>query len=1438
MTKLLTELIGESPGVVAVREQVAQLLQRPGDGGRLPPILISGETGTGKGLLARAIHRAGPRAAGAFVDVNCAAIPESLLEAELFGFERGAFTDARHAKAGLFQTAHRGSIFLDEIGLLPEALQAKLLKVLEDRTVRRLGSTRVEPVDVWILAATNEDLEAAVRGRRFREELYHRLAVLTIRLPPLRERGRDILVLAEHFLARACADYGLQPRTLAEDAREALLSYQWPGNVRELGNVVERVTLLSEEPVITGASLGLGRALRDAPKPADAVAASEGDEAAGRRQLVGALEETGGNVSRTAARLGLSRNTLRYRMEKYGLRPGREASSPTAQTAAARPPGPSARPDPEEPGSERLRPRSPRHPPLGEQAAVGGQSPEVAAEPAQVGSALPDVESDTIHWNRRHVALLRADLTGPPRVEHHPDTNGALESLVDQVRSFDGRIEELGQTRIVAAFGIEPLEDAPRHAAHAALAILKATERTPPGGPRLGVKVGIHVEQAMVGSVGGVAQIDSDAKREAWALLESLVARAEANAVLVSDMARPFLERRFNLTPIALSEGTPAPIYRLRGRDPTELGLGDRLTKFIGRHGELARLERAWQEARRGALRTVNVAGEAGIGKSRLLHELRRRLQGERVLVLPGHCGAFGGSTPLLPFIEVVRSTFLLGEGERPDEVARKLRQGLDLLGLATEAEAMLPFLLALLGLEGNSDTLRGLDEKVIGTRTRDVLVRLLRERCQLSPVVLILDDLHWIDLASQELLMRVIESEEGLPLLVLCAYRPPYRPPWTGRPAVSELVLDPLSEESCLQLVQARLGTSALAPALARMLIEKAEGNPLFAEEITRYLLESGGLRQTDKGLELRAGQESVTLPDTLQHLLLARVERLGGGPRAVLQVASVIGRRFAPELIRAVLDVDDDLGACLRSLEDQELVFRQAPDGREEHLFKHVLVQDAIYDSLPAPRRAELHERVAEAIERLYPTQLGEWVEVLAHHYSRTSRVEKAARYLALAGEKSLRVYSLEEAHHCFRQVLELLETVPGRIDEDLLADAFLSWVRVYYYQSNFRGLTDLVARYRSRVEALGDARRLSLLLFWEGFSHFHGGQYDLARPVLERSLALAESLNDEECLGYASMGLMFVFWLKRGDRPPDIVRQLSDRVLRIADRLGDVYLGSQRLLCLAFEKLTGGRYNESREHCARLLDLGRRTGDPRAMAMGLSALAHVNVYDERYREALEQAEEALRLSPSPADRLTTLAAKGAALARMGRAREGVEILREVRREIIEGDRLTLLLAVDYPYGAALALAGEMDAGVRVIEQAIRRFTAWGTDSPPAFGHMILGEVYLRMVQGGTRIPLRTLLRNLGFVLRSRPFAARKARRHLEEGIRITRSLGVPAILARCLLNMGLLDSAQKQHDEAARHLEEALQVAQSVDMHVLQERIRAALAALPSEGSPSAA
>jgi DNA-binding NtrC family response regulator len=262
---VLAELAGESPKMVELRQRVRSLLQRQGAARQLPPILIRGETGTGKGLLARLIHEGGPRAHRPFVAINCAAIPELLLEAELFGYERGAFTDARHAKPGLFQAADGGTLFLDEIALLPHGLQAKLLKALEEGVVRRLGATQPETVNVSILAATNEDLTAAVRQGRFRDDLYHRLAVLTFDMPPLRERGTDVENLADRFLSQACAEYGLPTKTLSSDARAALRAHLWSGNVQELHNVLERAILLSDVRTITAAMLELSGAFSPEP---------------------------------------------------------------------------------------------------------------------------------------------------------------------------------------------------------------------------------------------------------------------------------------------------------------------------------------------------------------------------------------------------------------------------------------------------------------------------------------------------------------------------------------------------------------------------------------------------------------------------------------------------------------------------------------------------------------------------------------------------------------------------------------------------------------------------------------------------------------------------------------------------------------------------------------------------------------------------------------------------------------------------------------------------------------------------------------------------------------------------------------------------------------------------------------------------------------------
>jgi len=291
-------------------------------------ILIEGENGTGKDLIATTLHYQSMRQAEPFLAINCAAIPETLLESELFGYEKGAFTDARAQKRGLFELADKGTLFLDEIGEIPLSLQAKLLRVLEEQTFRRLGGLRDIKVDLRIVAATNKNLREAVNEGAFRQDLYYRLNVIQLIVPPLRDRVQDILPMANFFIEHYNVKFKRQIEGLSAEAEALLLAHDWPGNVRELRNAIERAMILEETSVITAASLPI--AIRRTESAAVAAAVEPGRESSPqdgmsladqeRRLLVQALAKTGGNQTQAARILRITRDTLRYKMKKFNLR--------------------------------------------------------------------------------------------------------------------------------------------------------------------------------------------------------------------------------------------------------------------------------------------------------------------------------------------------------------------------------------------------------------------------------------------------------------------------------------------------------------------------------------------------------------------------------------------------------------------------------------------------------------------------------------------------------------------------------------------------------------------------------------------------------------------------------------------------------------------------------------------------------------------------------------------------------------------------------------------------------------------------------------------------------------------------------------------------------------------------------------------------------------
>ncbi|MDP2897647.1 MAG: sigma-54 dependent transcriptional regulator [bacterium] len=329
-------IVGVSPAMQKVHEMIERITESDATN-----VLIYGESGTGKQLVANAIHYKSRRASKPFVEVNCASIPDTLMESELFGFERGAFTDAREKKTGLLEEADGGTFFFDEIGDMSLHLQAKLLKFLDTKTFRRVGGTKLIQVDVRIIAATNQDLPQAVEKKRFRADLYYRLDVATLRLPSLRERKEDVPLLAEHLTQQSTRKLGKKIESISPEALKILAEYDWPGNVRELENVIERAAILSEDGVIRashipmdlmrgsvvtsggamgpgfdleGLSLGNGKSLKDIVQGIE------------RTLISDALQRCGGNQVQAAKLLGITRDILRYRMKQFELPSGRLAA--------------------------------------------------------------------------------------------------------------------------------------------------------------------------------------------------------------------------------------------------------------------------------------------------------------------------------------------------------------------------------------------------------------------------------------------------------------------------------------------------------------------------------------------------------------------------------------------------------------------------------------------------------------------------------------------------------------------------------------------------------------------------------------------------------------------------------------------------------------------------------------------------------------------------------------------------------------------------------------------------------------------------------------------------------------------------------------------------------------------------------------------------------
>ena len=552
---------------------------------------------------------------------------------------------------------------------------------------------------------------------------------------------------------------------------------------------------------------------------------------------------------------------------------------------------------------------------------------------------------------RRQVTVLFADMVGFTSFSERSGEEAAftlirsLSKLMDEaVREQGGFVRGFTGDGIMAVFGAPvAFEDAPLRACRAALNILQrlkaaGLELEAKHGARPQLRIGLNTGAAVVGQVQEGVDAQVTVLGDTVNFAARLQALAEPDSVFISEathrLVQGMVDTNFAGDQTIKGKSESQNVYRLesvrRGATRFDAVVSRGLGAFVGREHELEALDRALDEAHSNLL-TIDIVGEPGMGKSRLLHEFRQRIDKERVFILSGSCSSDGQQTPFLPLIEVVRGAFRVSAGEAERNIVHKLELGLTTLGL--QSSRNLGLLLHLLGLKVPDGALIGLDGVLIGLRTRELLQELLEARCRLSPVVLMIEDLHWIDGASEEFLGKIVDSETKLRLLLLTTRRPEYSPPWLARAVVSRLPLEPLPLGDIRRLIGARLGVEGLPQLLEWQIAEKADGNPLFAEEIVSFLSERGMVRTTTGKLDFDAAAVATALPASVQSLLTARVDRLSRNDRVLLQAASVIGRRFDEELLAVVVG-EIDVNVRLTAMQAIDLI-------RSEGEFERVCVQ-----------------------------------------------------------------------------------------------------------------------------------------------------------------------------------------------------------------------------------------------------------------------------------------------------------------------------------------------------------------------------------------------------------------------------------------------------------------------------------------------------------------
>ena len=976
---------------------------------------------------------------------------------------------------------------------------------------------------------------------------------------------------------------------------------------------------------------------------------------------------------------------------------------------------------------------------------------------------------------RKTITALFADIKGSMDLLEGLDpeearriVDPALQLMMEAVHRYEGYVAQSLGDGIFALFGA-PIahEDHAHRALYAALRMQEATRQYADTllrerGVNLEIRVGVNTGEVVVRSI-RIDDLHTDYVPigHSTGLAARLQSLASGGAIVASEATYKLTEGHFAFKAprVAQVKGVSAPVhlYEVAGvgllRTRLQVSASRGLVRFVGRQRELEQMQRAFELATGGRGQMVAVVGEPGVGKSRLCYEFKVRAQ-RGCLVLETFSVSHGKAYPYLPLIELLKHYFQLTPQD--DERRRREQVTGKLLTLDRSLEDTLPYVLAVLGDAESTALLAQMDPTLRRRRTFEAITRVLLRESLNQPLLLLIEDLHWLDSETDAWLQVLAERVPTAPILLLVNYRPEYQHTWGSKTYYTQLRLDPLGREEAQELLSEILGDDPGLQALKQIILAKTEGNPFFIEEFVQALVEQGVVAR-----EITAGGRATTarltrpltaiqLPPTVQGVLAARIDRLPAEEKALLQTLAVLGKEFPLSLlVQVVGQPEAEVQGALAPLQRGEFIYEQPAFPEPQYIFKHALTQEVAYNSLLLERRRALHERTALALEGLYHDRLEEHYNELAHHYQRSGNAEKAVVYLQRAGQQAAQRSAYGEASAQLIAALELLETLPEsreRLQQELLVQTtlgpVLSVAKGYAAPEVERSYT----RARELCQLVGDTPQLGPVLW--GLHRFYliRAEHRTAQELAEQLLSLSQHTPASPLFLAAHTGLASALVFQgeliaaRGHLLQEL--SLSDAQERraLAFRYG-VDPGVLRHGWAAHDLWTLGYPEAALQQSQATLALAQELAHPYSVAVALAMAALVQQYRRDLPGVHARGEAFLTLATEhgfPYFMAWGAILRGWVLAAQGQAEEGIAQIRQglaaYRATGAESFRPYMLALLAEAYGRA----GQAEEGLAVVAEALAAVHTTGERWWEAELHRLQGELLL--IQGTGRDSSRT--------------------------------------------------------------------------------------------------